>query len=155
MDSFCQSNDNTLFVSATVYFVFILGEYIQGSGVLALVIFGVVVGSRKDQMNPETVEEIHHLYLFLSYWANCVIFILSGIYIGHLLLYIHIKPVELGVGILAYVLSLLSRGSVFLLFASVKYIIQKPKEKNYWRQCRSQEGEPRRSGLLPKPRGEP
>ncbi len=90
-------------------------------------------------MNPETVEEIHHLYNFLAYWANNVIFVLSGEYIGKLLTdpKTLAHPLTLAMGFIAYILSLVSRGSVFFLIGAVKYYIHKRRgtllERNYWK----------------------
>lgn len=49
-----------------------------GSGVVSIVVFGVVMAHSKHTMAAQTVEEAIHLWEFLGYWANCIIFILAG-----------------------------------------------------------------------------
>ncbi len=109
-------------------------ELIKGSGVLGVVVFGVTLSMNREFLNPNTVDEVLHLWLFLAYWANCVVFILSGLIIGSAMVE-HGKPSfykDVIISITAYLFSVLSRALVLMLIGSAFRLHQKRSKQHVW-----------------------
>ena len=71
------------------YLTFFYGEaYFGVSGIIAIVFLGVLMGNYgKVHMNPQSVEFIHIVLSFLQYCLETLLFIITGCYIGKMLLY--------------------------------------------------------------------
>lgn len=79
--------DNTLIVIITVfstYLVFFLSEnYFEVSGILALVSMGVYLSSyTKVNLSHENDHAVHHVWGFLGFSLETLIFMITGTYIG-------------------------------------------------------------------------
>ncbi|KAK6191720.1 hypothetical protein SNE40_003331 [Patella caerulea] len=68
---------------ASTYITFYVGEQFLGvSGVLAVVVLGVVMSSKRTSISPEVEEFLHRFWETLAYLANTLIFILVGVVIS-------------------------------------------------------------------------
>ena len=84
-------------------------DKLAGSGVLAIVVFGLTLAHNKSRMNADTVREAVHLWEFLGYWGNCIIFILAGYTVGSAMTR-KLKTMEsLAIGLLLYPAGLCAR----------------------------------------------
>lgn len=61
-----------------VYSCYVTAETIQGSGVLCLVVYGIALNSRRQWMSTEAYTDNKRMWGFLAYFANCIIFIITG-----------------------------------------------------------------------------
>lgn len=80
-------NDPLIETTITVvvsYGVYLLGETIQVSSILAVISAGLVMGSygRRTGMSPATQETVDGFWTFASYTANSLLFLLVGVEIG-------------------------------------------------------------------------
>ena len=80
-------NDHLIETTITVvvaYGVYLLGETIEVSGILAVITAGLVLGSygRKTGMSRATEEAVDSFWEFAAYIANSLLFLLMGLQIG-------------------------------------------------------------------------
>ena len=80
-------NDHLIETTITVvvaYGVYLLGETIEVSGILAVITAGLVLGSygRKTGMSRATEEAVDGFWEFAAYIANSLLFLLMGLQIG-------------------------------------------------------------------------
>jgi len=66
----------------TVYATFFVSEELKVSGVLAIVVLGVWISYHKPSISPEAMEDNNKFWDFFSYWANTLVFILTGLVIS-------------------------------------------------------------------------
>ncbi|XP_023213509.1 sodium/hydrogen exchanger 8-like, partial [Centruroides sculpturatus] len=85
---FCLShifNDAVIEITVTLsaaYLTYYLAEVVlHVSGLLAVVILGVVISAEKASISPEVEGFVHRFWEMLSYFANTVIFIVVGLVI--------------------------------------------------------------------------
>ncbi|ESO95291.1 hypothetical protein LOTGIDRAFT_160411 [Lottia gigantea] len=68
---------------ASTYLTYYIGEQFLGvSGVLAVVVLGVVMSGKKTSISPEVEAFLHRFWETLAYLANTLIFILVGVVIS-------------------------------------------------------------------------
>jgi CPA1 family monovalent cation:H+ antiporter len=69
---------------STAYGVYLIGDALHTSGLLAVVAAGLVIGSygRRTGMSEHTQEAVHAVWEFIGYLANSLLFLLLGIEIG-------------------------------------------------------------------------
>ncbi len=80
-------DDHLIEMTATVstaYGVYLLGVWLHTSGLLAVVVAGLVLGSygRQTGLSDRAREATHEVWDFLSYFANSLLFLFLGIQIG-------------------------------------------------------------------------
>lgn len=81
-------NNGTLEANATVfvsYLVFFLAEgtSLHVSGILAIVTLGLyMTNSGKNQISRESEHAVHHVWGFIGFVAETVIFIVTGVILG-------------------------------------------------------------------------
>ncbi|CAG7640037.1 unnamed protein product [Allacma fusca] len=85
---FCVSvifNDATVEITITLvaaYLTYYIGEAILGvSGVMAVVVLGLVMSAERTSISPEVEVLVHHFWEMLGYLANTVLFVIVGIVI--------------------------------------------------------------------------
>ncbi|CAH1803170.1 unnamed protein product [Owenia fusiformis] len=67
---------------ASTYVTYYIGEqFLKVSGVLAVVVLGVIVSAEKTSISPEVEAFLHRFWEMLAYLANTLIFILVGVVI--------------------------------------------------------------------------
>uniref|UniRef100_A0A1I7YZQ2 Cyclic nucleotide-binding domain-containing protein n=1 Tax=Steinernema glaseri TaxID=37863 RepID=A0A1I7YZQ2_9BILA len=71
-----------VFLLIAVYFVFHIGEKTHGSAALAVMFFGLTMSYYKENLRPTTFEKILHDWENYGYWANCIIFMMAGYFVG-------------------------------------------------------------------------
>src|SRR5215475_11791209 len=87
-ESLCNPVDDSLIAMSvtfsTAYGVYLLGEALHTSGLLAVVAAGLVIGSsgRRTGRSEHTQEAVHAVWEFIGYLANSLLFLLLGIEIG-------------------------------------------------------------------------
>ncbi|XP_070552787.1 sperm-specific sodium:proton exchanger-like [Ptychodera flava] len=70
---------------ASTYLTFYIGEgVLQVSGVLAVVMLGLIVNAEKTSISPEVEVFLHRFWEMLAYLANTLIFVLVGVVIVEL-----------------------------------------------------------------------
>ncbi|CAG7734239.1 unnamed protein product [Allacma fusca] len=78
-------NDATVEITITLvaaYLTYYIGEDILGvSGVMAVVVLGITMGSERTSISPEVENFVHHFWEMLGYFANTVLFMIVGIVI--------------------------------------------------------------------------
>ncbi|XP_071100546.1 sperm-specific sodium:proton exchanger-like [Haliotis cracherodii] len=73
---------------ASTYITFYVGEEFLGvSGVLSVVVLGVVMSSKRTSISPEVETFLHRFWETLAYLANTLIFILVGVIISEKVIY--------------------------------------------------------------------
>jgi len=76
-------NDATVEITITLvsaYLTFYVGEEILGvSGILAVVILGIVMNSERTSISPDSEHALHHFWEMVGYLANTVLFVIVGI----------------------------------------------------------------------------
>uniref|UniRef100_A0A158PNK9 Na_H_Exchanger domain-containing protein n=1 Tax=Anisakis simplex TaxID=6269 RepID=A0A158PNK9_ANISI len=112
-----------VFLVVTVYIMWFLGEYINGSPAVLIVFYGVMLNYMREELEPSTVEMALQMWASFGYWANCVIFTFGGYSIGSLLFKSVILKMNvthlLISGILLYPFSVVAR---MLAIAVFKYL---------------------------------
>ncbi|KAK0417503.1 hypothetical protein QR680_013049 [Steinernema hermaphroditum] len=71
-----------VFLLIALYLVFFIGEETKGSAALAVMFFGLTMSYYKENLQPSTIEKIHHDWENYGYWANCIIFMIGGYIVG-------------------------------------------------------------------------
>ncbi|PIK43588.1 sperm-specific sodium proton exchanger [Apostichopus japonicus] len=66
---------------ASTYLTFYTGEAFRCSGVIAVVVLGLIVNSEKTAISPEVEVFLHRFWEMLAYLANTLIFMLVGVLI--------------------------------------------------------------------------
>ncbi|CAG7734240.1 unnamed protein product [Allacma fusca] len=78
-------NDATVEITITLvatYLTYYIGEDILGvSGVMAVVVLGITMGSERTSISPEVENFVHHFWEMLGYYANTILFMIVGIVI--------------------------------------------------------------------------
>jgi CPA1 family monovalent cation:H+ antiporter len=66
------------------YGVYVIGELVQTSGLLAVVMAGLIIGSRgrADGLSEHALAAADHVWEFIGFVANSLLFVLLGIQIG-------------------------------------------------------------------------
>ncbi|XP_041365876.1 sodium/hydrogen exchanger 10-like isoform X2 [Gigantopelta aegis] len=72
----------TITLSSTYLTFYIAEEFCEISGVLAVVVLGIIIGSKKTCISPEVELFLHRFWEMLAYLANTLIFILVGVVIS-------------------------------------------------------------------------
>ncbi|KAE9415874.1 hypothetical protein Angca_007816, partial [Angiostrongylus cantonensis] len=81
----CRLRENKkrqAFILVSVYGVFMLCDKCSCSPALGLCTFGIMLSSHREAIAPETSEVALELWATMGYWANNVIFIFAGFFVG-------------------------------------------------------------------------
>lgn len=74
---------NTTFVAAYIIFFIAEGTQVQVSGILALVFLGLFMNKQgKTRISVESEHAMHHVWGYIGFMAETIIFILSGVIMG-------------------------------------------------------------------------
>lgn len=80
-------NDALIETSMTIfmaYLTFWFAElhFIEVSGVLSVVFLGLYISRNKASVSPNVEESVHHVWEMISFIANTIIFLLSGVLVA-------------------------------------------------------------------------
>ncbi|XP_024081925.1 sodium/hydrogen exchanger 10-like isoform X3 [Cimex lectularius] len=113
-------NDNITQVTLAIgmlYFAYYIADIIGVSGVLAVVLFGILLSSTKIKISPETEVYTNNFWEYISFLTKTLIFVMAGIRLGYDNHYPQVT--DIGYVILLYILCLVARIMIYLLASPV------------------------------------
>jgi NhaP-type Na+/H+ or K+/H+ antiporter len=106
----------TTITLTAAYFTFWMAENhdvgLEVSSVLSVVVLGLVLSRFKSSISPQTEHSLHHMWSFVGYLANTLIFVISGAIVAEKLFANeggHLGWSDLGLLIMLYVMILIIR----------------------------------------------
>eukprot|EP00475_Leptophrys_vorax_P013561 TRINITY_DN1992_c0_g1_i2.p1 TRINITY_DN1992_c0_g1~~TRINITY_DN1992_c0_g1_i2.p1 ORF type:complete len:1050 (-),score=297.86 TRINITY_DN1992_c0_g1_i2:63-3212(-) len=112
----------TILTISAAYLTFWIAEFstvIRVSGVISVVSLGITMSYYRSVITPEVEHQVEHVWNLIAFFANTLIFSISGVIVVHKVFSDHIEAIDFVWAIVMFILMNVGRALMVVLFSPI------------------------------------